>query len=166
MLDASRWALRRIAPAAVVRHLQAVRRAQLHALRHGLEPRVSFVAEGSVLRYLRAQLAHARVERFHVLYLDHAARLIRDENAASGCVDRCAVYSRQIAARALELQASGIIIAHNHPSGDPYPSVADVELSRSLGRALALFEMRLHDHLILAADGHVSLRAMGVLDED
>jgi DNA repair protein RadC len=166
VLDASRWALGRIAPPPVVRLLSTVRRAQLHALRHRLEPRASFVAEGSVLRYLRAQLAHARIECFHILYLDRAARLIRDEVAARGCIDQCAVYSRQIVARALELQAGGLIMAHNHPSGDPHPSIADVTLSRHLVRALGLFEVRLHDHVILAADGHVSLRAMGVLDEE
>lgn len=165
MLAANRWALARIAGPRVVRHLGSIRRAQIHSLRADLDQRLPLDGRGAVMRYLCAQLAHRRVEHVRILYLDHAARLIRDELAAEGCVDRCAISTRQIVARALELHASGLIVAHNHPSGDPQPSAGDMEFTRSLATAARHFDIALHDHLIVTASGHSSLRAAGAIPD-
>ncbi|MGZ8312206.1 MAG: RadC family protein [Allosphingosinicella sp.] len=117
----------------------------------------------ALLDYLRADMAHEAIERVRVLFLDAKNRLIRDEPMWEGSVDESAVYIREIMKRALDCHATAIIIVHNHPSGDPSPSQQDIRLTRDLAEAGRHLRVTLHDHVIIGANGHSSLRAMGVI---
>lgn len=118
-----------------------------------------------VVDYCRARMAHETVEHLRVLYLDQKNRLIRDETFHGGGVSSVIVNPRQIVKRAILLDAQSIIMAHNHPSGDPSPSAADVEVTRDVKRAAEAVEIRLLDHLIIGRSGSVSLRTLGYLDD-
>ncbi|HUH48799.1 MAG TPA: DNA repair protein RadC, partial [Mycoplana sp.] len=100
-------------------------------------------------------------ERFHVLYLDRKNRLISDECLAIGTVDHAPVYPREVLRRGLALNASALIIVHNHPTGDPEPSAADLAMTREIQKACAALGVALHDHIITGAGREVSLRARG-----
>jgi DNA repair protein RadC len=117
----------------------------------------------ALLNYVSAKIKHEKTEQARVLYLDRKNRLIADELAGRGTVDQAPIYPREIARRALELSASAVILVHNHPSGDPTPSRADVELTREIERALAPFEIRVHDHLVVGARETVSMKAKGLI---
>lgn len=101
-------------------------------------------------------------ERFHVLYLDRKNRLISDERMSVGTVDHVPVYPREIAKRALLLNASALIIVHNHPSGDPEPSEADISMTKKVREACDTLGLTLHDHIIVGAGRETSLRGLGV----
>lgn len=101
-------------------------------------------------------------ERFHVLYLDRKNRLISDERLAIGTVDHVPVYPREVVKRALLLNATAILVAHNHPAGDPSPSEADIAMTNKLNEACAVMGITLHDHIIVGAGREVSLRAAGM----
>ncbi|MEX0759658.1 MAG: DNA repair protein RadC [Tistlia sp.] len=116
-----------------------------------------------LLDYLTIALAREPVECFHVLFLDRKNRLIADERQQRGTVDHTPVYPRQVVKRALELEASALVLVHNHPSGDPTPSRADIELTRELAEAVARLGIALHDHVIVARGGHTSFRAKGLI---
>ena len=103
------------------------------------------------LNWVSLKIKHEKSEQARVLYLDRKNRLIADEKAGQGTVDLAPVYPREIARRALELSASSIILVHNHPSGDPTPSRADIDLTREIEKALAPLEIRMHDHLVVGA---------------
>lgn len=113
--------------------------------------------------YLRTRLQHDAHESFRVLFLDRKNALIRDEEMGRGTVDHAPVYPREIAKRALELSASSIILAHNHPSGDPTPSQADISMTREIIDVLDSLEVKVHDHLIVGKFGVTSLRAAGLI---
>ena len=117
----------------------------------------------ALLNYVSTKIKHEKTEQARVLYLDRKNKLIADELAGQGTVDHAPIYPREIARRALELSASAVILVHNHPSGDPTPSRADVELTRDIERALAPFEIRVHDHLVVGARETVSMKAKGLL---
>ncbi len=117
----------------------------------------------ALLNYVKQQLRHEKSEQARVLYLDRKNKLIADEAAGRGTVDHAPVYPREIARRALELSASAVILVHNHPSGDPTPSRADIELTRDIERALAPLEIRVHDHLVVGARETVSMKAKGLI---
>ena len=116
-----------------------------------------------LLAYLNASLARERIEQFHVLYLDSKNRLIADEAQARGTVNHTPVYPREIVKRALELHATALILVHNHPSGDPTPSRADIEMTAAIKQAAQVLEIVLHDHLIVGNGRHLSLRREGHL---
>lgn len=117
----------------------------------------------ALLDYLHAALAHEPIEHVRVLYLDSKNALIRDEAVSEGSVDEAAVYIREIVRRALDYHAVALIIVHNHPSGDPQPSQQDIRLTRDLVEACRHLRIAVHDHVIIGAKGHSSLRAMGLL---
>jgi len=117
----------------------------------------------ALLNYVKLKLQHEKSEQARVLYLDRKNKLIADEIAGRGTVDHAPVYPREIAKRALELAASAVILVHNHPSGDPTPSKADVDLTRDIEQALAPLEIRLHDHLVVGASETVSMKAKGLI---
>ena len=117
----------------------------------------------ALLTYLRSALAHQEVERFRVLHLDRRNVLIADEELAGGTVDHVAVYPREVMKRALALNASALILVHNHPSGDPTPSEADVAMTRAIRDAAAVLGLVLHDHLVIGRGTEVSFRAEGLL---
>ena len=116
-----------------------------------------------VLDYCHAAMARQPEEHFRILFLDRKNKLIRDEEQQSGTVNHAPVYPREVMKRALELGASAIIMVHNHPSGDPAPSAADVAMThevRDVGQKLGV---TLHDHLIIGREGHASLKALGLI---
>jgi len=117
-----------------------------------------------LVQYCRTRLSFLTNEEFHVLYLDKKNRLIADECQGAGTVDHTPVYPREVVKRALELSASAIILVHNHPSGDPAPSSADISMTREVVRAAAALDIAVHDHLIIGGDQYVSLRSRGVID--
>lgn len=117
----------------------------------------------ALLNYVKHALRHEKTEQARVLYLDRKNKLIADEKAGQGTVDHAPVYPREIARRALELSASAIILVHNHPSGDPTPSRADIDLTREIERALAPLEIKVHDHLVVGAKETVSMKAKGLI---
>lgn len=103
----------------------------------------------------------AGVECFHVLYLDRKNRLISDERLSVGTVDHVPVYPREVLKRALALNASALILVHNHPSGDPEPSDSDIRMTKEVQSACAVLGLTLHDHIIVGAGRETSLRARG-----
>ncbi|MNE68303.1 hypothetical protein D3C80_1639560 [compost metagenome] len=113
--------------------------------------------------YLRAALAHAPREQFRTLYLNKRNILIREEMRADGTVDHAPVYPREVVRRALELSASALILVHNHPSGDPTPSRADIEMTRRVIDAARVFDIEVHDHVIVGREGTKSFRALGLM---
>ncbi len=117
----------------------------------------------ALLDYLRADMAHNPIERVRVLYLNSKNVLIRNEQMSEGSVDEAAVYVREVVRRALEYQATAIILVHNHPSGDPQPSQQDIRLTRDIIEAGRHLGIAVHDHVIVGARGHSSMRAMGLI---
>ncbi|MDO9710717.1 RadC family protein [Paracraurococcus lichenis] len=116
-----------------------------------------------LIDYLTVQLARERVEHVRVLYLDTRNRLIADELQGRGTVNHTPLYPREVVKRALELQATAMILVHNHPSGDPTPSRADIEMTGEVKAAAQVFGIVLHDHIIIGNGMHVSLRREGLL---
>ena len=113
--------------------------------------------------YVRTELQHEKREQFRILFLDRKNQLIADEIMAHGTVDHAPVYTREVARRALELHASALILVHNHPSGDPTPSRADIDITRELIDALDPFDILVHDHLIAGTGGVTSLKSAGLI---
>ena len=117
----------------------------------------------ALLDYLRADMAHHGVERVRVLHLNTRNMLIRDELMSEGSIDEAAVHVREVVRRAIDIGSAAIILVHNHPSGDPSPSRADIELTRQIADAGRRLGIALHDHIIIGAGGHTSLRAQGLI---
>jgi DNA repair protein RadC len=117
----------------------------------------------ALLDYLHADMAHRAVERVRVLHLDTRNRLIRDELTSEGSIDQAAVYVREVVRRALELGSASIILVHNHPSGDPKPSRADITLTRQVIDACRPLGISVHDHVIIGSSGHASLKSLGLI---
>jgi DNA repair protein RadC len=117
----------------------------------------------ALLNYVRLALRHEAAEQFRVLFLDRKNKLLADEVLGRGTVDHAPVYPREVARRALELSASAVILVHNHPSGDPTPSRADIDMTREVEAALSALDIRLHDHLVVGAADTVSMKAKGLI---
>ncbi|ETX27802.1 hypothetical protein RISW2_11415 [Roseivivax isoporae LMG 25204] len=117
----------------------------------------------ALLDYCRTAMAHAEIEQFRVLYLDRKNVLIADEAQARGTVDHVPVYPREVVKRALELNASALILVHNHPSGDPTPSQADIDMTQQIRLAADALGIVLHDHLIVGKAAELSFRSAGYL---
>lgn len=117
----------------------------------------------ALLDYCRVSMGHKKTEEFHVLFLNHKSRLIADETQQSGTVNHAPVYPREVVKRALDLGASAIILAHNHPSGDPTPSKDDIDMTRQVRDASASLGLSVHDHLIIAGAKHYSFKSHGLL---
>ena len=116
-----------------------------------------------LLDYCRASMDCEDTERFRILYLTRKNVLIADEVQQKGTVDHTPVYPREVIKRALELGATALIMVHNHPSGDPTPSKADIEMTREVREAAEKLGIALHDHLIVSKDGYNSFKTMGLL---
>lgn len=117
----------------------------------------------ALLSYVRVSLQHEPREQFRVLYLDKKNQLILDEVQNRGTVDHAPVYPREVVRRALELSASSMIIVHNHPSGDPTPSRADIEMTKQVVLAAKSLSLEVHDHLIVGRDGVASFKQLGLM---
>ena len=117
----------------------------------------------SVIDYCRASMAFNEKEQFRILFLDKKNMLIADEIQQEGTVDHTPVYPREVVKRALELSASSIILVHNHPSGDPTPSHADIEMTKRIIEAAGKLNISIHDHIIVGREGHASFRGLGLI---
>ena len=143
--------------------LKTVQAAALRLARQELKQTFVLNSWDRLIDYLTVHLARERVEEVHVLYLDTRNRLIADEVQGRGTVNHTPVYPREVVKRALELQATAMILVHNHPSGDPTPSRADIEMTGEIKAAATVFGIVLHDHIIIGNGRHVSLRQEGLL---
>jgi DNA repair protein RadC len=117
----------------------------------------------ALLDYCTAAMARAQNEEFRVLFLDRKNVLVADEVQNRGTVDHTPVYPREIIKRALELGASAVILVHNHPSGDPTPSKADITMTREVANAARALGISVHDHLVIGRSGHASFKSLGLL---
>jgi DNA repair protein RadC len=143
--------------------LKAVQSAAVGLLRSEVMDRPVLNAWDKLMDYLHAALAREKVEHFRVLYLDTKNRLVADEAQARGTVNHAPVYPREVVRRALELQATALILVHNHPSGDPAPSRADIDMTREVQKAAAALGIALHDHVIVGNGRWLSFRQQGLL---
>lgn len=117
----------------------------------------------TLLDYCRTAMATLPTEQFRLLFLDRKNALIADEVQQTGTVDHTPLYPREVVKRALTLHASAIIMVHNHPSGDPKPSKADIDMTRMVKDALGAVGITIHDHVVVGRKGHTSFKAMGLL---
>ena len=143
--------------------LKIVQAAANELLRGGLRQKPVLSSWSAVLDYCRTAMAYAEKEELRVLYLDKKNQLIADERAQVGTVDHTPVYPREVVKRALEVSASALILVQNHPSGDPSPSRADVEMTQAVVEAARALGIRLHDHIIVGRQGHASFKALGLI---
>lgn len=117
----------------------------------------------SVLAYCRTTMAYEKREQFRILFLDRKNALIADEVQQTGTIDHTPVYPREVVKRALDHSASAILLVHNHPSGDPTPSRADIDMTKKIVEASKALGIAVHDHVIIGRDGHASLKALGLM---
>ncbi len=117
----------------------------------------------ALLDYCRTAMAFEEREQFRVLFLDKKNQLLADEVQQTGTVDHTPVYPREVMRRALELSATAIILVHNHPSGDPTPSRADIEMTRTIIEVGKPLGIAVHDHLVIGREGHVSFKGLGLV---
>ena len=117
----------------------------------------------ALLDYLTIDMAHLTVERVRCLYLNSRNQLILDHEIGTGTVDEAAIYPREVIRRGLDIGATALILVHNHPSGNPEPSRADIQITRRIADAGRLLGITVHDHVIVGREGHVSLRAKGLI---
>ena len=143
--------------------LKIAQAAALRLLETRIEGRPVLSSWDALGDYLQAAMAHSPIEQVRVLFLNAKNMLIANEAMWTGSVDEAAVHVREVIARAIALGATAIIIVHNHPSGDPAPSQADIRLTRDLIEAGKHMKIAVHDHVIVGAQGRSSLRSLGVI---
>ncbi len=148
---------------AVIRELKIVETAAHRLARAKIMQREVLSSWDALLDYCQTRMAHLEQEQFRVLYLDRKNVLIADEAQGNGTVDHVPVYPREIVKRALELNASALILVHNHPSGDPTPSEEDIAMTQTVQSAADVLGIVMHDHLVIGKSAHVSFRADGYL---
>jgi DNA repair protein RadC len=148
---------------AAITELKVVHAAAERLARDRVRDRPVLSSWSALLDYCRSAMAFADKEQFRILFLDKRNRLIADERQQVGTVDHTPVYPREVVKRALELSATAIILVHNHPSGDPTPSVADIEMTKTIVQIAEPLGITVHDHLIIGKDGHASLKGLKLI---
>lgn len=148
---------------AIVAELKIVEAAAQRLARSRVINRPVLTSWDALLDYCHTTMAHGAIEQFRVLYLDRKNVLIADDEQARGTVDHVPVYPREIVRRALDLNASAMILVHNHPSGDPTPSAADIDMTRQIVAAAGTMGITVHDHLIIGKSRELSFRSSGLL---
>jgi DNA repair protein RadC len=148
---------------AAVVELKIVHAAASRLARGEMKRRPVLSSWTSVLDYCRTAMAFAEREQFRVLFLDKRNRLIADEMQAVGTVDHTPVYPREVVKRALELSATALVLVHNHPSGDPTPSRADIEMTKQIVDVARPLGIEVHDHIIVGKEGHSSLKGLRLI---
>jgi DNA repair protein RadC len=143
--------------------IKIVQATALRMLRNDVAARPVLASWQALLDYLRADMAYLSIERVRVLHLNSRNMLIRDDHMGDGSIDQAAIYVREVIKRAMELGSAALILVHNHPSGDPSPSRQDIDITRQIVEAGKRLGIAVHDHIIMAASGHTSLRAQGLL---
>ena len=147
----------------VVEELRLVRAAALRLMRGEILAKPALSSWSQVVDYCRAAMGYEAREQFRILFLDKKNRLIADELQQEGTVDHTPVYVREVVKRALELSATAIVLVHNHPSGDPTPSRADIDMTKQIVEAAKPLGVTIHDHIIVGREGHVSFRGMKLI---
>ncbi|MEI7791611.1 MAG: DNA repair protein RadC [Alphaproteobacteria bacterium] len=147
----------------VVQQLKIVEAAAHRSAKTQVINRPALSSWTALLDYCTAAMARVTNEEFRVLFLDRKNVLVADEVQNRGTVDHTPVYPREIIKRALELSASAIILVHNHPSGDPTPSKADIAMTREVVTAARTLGIAVHDHLVIGRSGHASFKSLGLL---
>ena len=148
---------------AAITELKIVQAAAGRLARGQVKRREVLSSWGSVLDYCRTTMAFDDTEKFRVLFLDKKNQLIADEVQQRGTVDHTPVYPREVVKRALELSATAVILVHNHPSGDPTPSRADVQMTQAIVEVARPLGIAVHDHIIVGRDGHASLKGLKLM---
>jgi DNA repair protein RadC len=148
---------------AVVTQLKIVRASALRLMRSTIMQRPVLGSWTAVLEYCRAAMGFEPKEQFRILFLDKKNRLIADEVQQEGTVDHTPVYVREVVKRALEHSASAIVLVHNHPSGDPTPSRADIDMTRQIIDAAKPLGIAIHDHIIVGRQGHASFKSLRLI---
>ena len=148
---------------AVVSELRLMGAVSRAVLREAVESRPVLSSWEAVIDYARAHIAFSNVEHFHVLFLDKKNRLIRDEIQQTGTVDHTPVYPREVVRRAIELDATALVLVHNHPSGDTTPSRADVEMTKTVIDVARPLGIAVHDHVIVGRSGHASMKGLRLI---
>ena len=148
---------------AIIAELKIVEASAQRLARSRVINRPVLTSWDALLDYCHTTMAHAAIEQFRVLYLDRKNVLIADEQQARGTVDHVPVYPREVVRRALELNASAMILVHNHPSGDPTPSQSDITMTRQIIAAAETMGITVHDHLIVGKSSELSFRSSGLL---
>ena len=143
--------------------IKIVQAAASRLLRGEVKGREVLSSWSAVLDYCRAAQAFADTEQFRILFLDKRNRLIADEVQQVGTVDHTPIYPREVVKRALELSATAIILVHNHPSGDPTPSRADIDMTKAIVDVARPLGIAVHDHIIVGRDGHASLKGLRLI---
>jgi len=143
--------------------LLAVRQAAVRLLQDDVMDQPVLGSWQSLMDYCRVSMGHNKTEQFRVLFLNRKNILIADELQQEGTIDHTPVYPREVIKRALELSASALILVHNHPSGDPTPSQADIEMTRELQGAGEKLGISLHDHVVVSRSGNSSFKTLGLL---
>jgi DNA repair protein RadC len=146
-----------------VTELKVIQAAASRLLRGAVKKRPVLSSWSTVLDYCRSAQAFADREQFRVLFLDKRNALIADETQQVGTVDHTPVYPREVVKRALELSATAIVLVHNHPSGDPTPSQADVQMTKAIVDIAAPLGIAVHDHIIVGKNGHASLKGLRLI---
>jgi DNA repair protein RadC len=147
----------------VIATLKMVHAAASRFARGEVKRRPALSSWSAVLDYCRTAQAFAEVEEFRILFLDKRNQLIADEVQQRGTVDHTPVYPREVVKRALELSATAVVLVHNHPSGDPTPSRADVQMTQQIVDIAKPLGIAVHDHIIVGKDGHASLKGMKLI---
>ena len=148
---------------AAITELKVVQAAAGRLARGEVRKRTVLSSWGSVLDYCRTTMAFADKEQFRVIFLDKRNQLIADEVQQTGTVDHTPVYPREVVKRALELSATAIILVHNHPSGDPTPSRADIQMTQAIVEVAKPLGISVHDHIIVGKEGHASLKGLRLI---
>ena len=143
--------------------LNSVHAASLRLMQDELMDQTIFSNWSALLKYCKARMGSEKPESFRLLFLNRKNVLIADEEQQRGTVDDTPVYTREVIHRALELGATAFVMVHNHPSGDPTPSKADIELTREIKEAADKLGITLHDHIVVARRGATSFKEMGLL---
>jgi DNA repair protein RadC len=146
-----------------ITELKIVQAAASRFARGAVKRRTVLSSWSAVLDYCRTAQAFAEKEQFRVLFLDKRNQLIADEVQQTGTVDHTPVYPREVVKRALELSATAIILVHNHPSGDPAPSRADIQMTQAIVEVARPLGISVHDHIIVGKEGHASLKGLRLI---
>jgi DNA repair protein RadC len=148
---------------AVVAALKSIRISAQRLLKSEMRQRPIIQSWSALIDYCRLSMGRNSIEEFRVLFLNNKHILIADEVMQRGTVNHTPIYPREIIKRALEHAASSIILVHNHPSGDPSPSKADIEMTKKIVDAAATINIAVHDHVIISEQGHYSFKSFGLL---
>ncbi len=148
---------------ASINQLKLIAAAASRIAKGEIRQRTALSSWNDVIDYCRTSMAFADKEQFRILFLDKRNQLIADEVQQTGTVDHTPVYPREVIKRALELSATAVLLVHNHPSGDPTPSQADIQMTRAIIDIASPLGIAVHDHIIVGRNGHASLKGMKLI---